>query len=89
MSNSSLSILKNFTRKLANSRYRVAIDTLIDDLKKGGFGYNTVRTKKEVVKKPQKEIVEDTIPVVEIIEEVEETKTSKSKTNTRKSKTKK
>lgn len=49
MSNSSLSILKNFTRKLANSRYRVAIDSLIDDLKKGGFGYNTVRTKKEVV----------------------------------------
>lgn len=53
------------------------------------LGYKIVETKKEVVKKPQKEIVEDTIPVVEIIEEVEETKTSKSKTNTRKSKTKK
>ena len=47
MSNNSLSILKNFTRKLANCRYRVLVNSLIDDLNNGGFGY-TVRGKKAV-----------------------------------------
>lgn len=53
------------------------------------LGYEIVETEKKVIEKPKKEIVEDTIPVIEIIEEVEETKSSKTKTNTRKSKTKK
>ncbi|MBO5713639.1 MAG: DUF2357 domain-containing protein [Clostridia bacterium] len=49
MKNNSLSILKNFTRKLANCRYRVAVDTLVDDLLEGGFGYTTEEGLKEVV----------------------------------------
>lgn len=49
MKDNSLSILKNFTRKLANCRYRVAIETLVDDLKKGGFGYTVAEGKEEVV----------------------------------------
>ena len=49
MKDNSLSILKNFTRKLANCRYRVAVETLVEDLKKGGFGYLAEKDKKEVV----------------------------------------
>ena len=40
MTKKSFEILKTFTRKLANCRYRVAPTTLIEDLKSGGFGYS-------------------------------------------------
>ncbi len=49
MKNDSLSILKTFTRKLANCRYRVAPKTLIEELKKGGFGYTVEDGVEEVV----------------------------------------
>ena len=49
MKDNSLSILKNFTRKLANCRYRVAVESLVEDLKKGGFGYCPDGSEKEVV----------------------------------------
>ena len=49
MKNDSLSILKTFTRKLANSRYRVSTKTLIDELKNGEFGYTIEEGIEEVV----------------------------------------
>ena len=49
MKNDSLSILKTFTRKLANCRYRVAPTKLIEDLKNGGFGYTVEEGEPEVV----------------------------------------
>ena len=49
MKNDSLSILKTFTRKLANCRYRVAPATLIENLKNGGFGYTIEEGEAQVV----------------------------------------
>ena len=49
MKESSLNILKNFTRKLVNCRYRVDIDSLVFDLKNGGFGYSVKENEKEVL----------------------------------------
>ena len=48
MKQSSLTILNNFTRKLVNCRYRVAIESLVEDLKNGGFGYSIKESEKEV-----------------------------------------
>ena len=47
MKQTSLTVLKNFTRKLVNSRYRVAVETLVEDLKNGGFGYSVKDSKIE------------------------------------------
>ncbi len=41
MSNTSLDILKTFTRKLANCRYKVKLNTVIDYMNDGKFGYTT------------------------------------------------
>ena len=49
MKNDSLSILRLFTRKLANCRYRVAPATLIEELKAGCFGYTIEEGEYEVV----------------------------------------
>ena len=41
MSEMSLNILKTFTRKLANCRYRVRLDSIINYMNDGKFGYTT------------------------------------------------
>lgn len=41
MSEMSLNILKTFTRKLANCRYKVRLDTVINYMNDGKFGYTT------------------------------------------------
>ncbi len=41
MSEMSLNILKTFTRKLANCRYKVRLDTIINYMNDGKFGYTT------------------------------------------------
>ena len=49
MKKDSLSILKTFTRKLYNCRYRVDATTLIHDLKDGAFGYTVEKGAEKVV----------------------------------------
>ena len=49
MKNDSLSILKTFTRKLYNCRYRVDANTLISELQNGGFGYIVEKGAEKVV----------------------------------------
>ena len=48
MKNDSLQILKTFSRKLVNSRFRVAPKTLIEQLKAGEFGYTVTENAEPV-----------------------------------------
>ncbi len=49
MNNDSLKILKNFSRKILNSRFRVSPKVLIRQLKNGEFGYSAVSDNEYVV----------------------------------------
>ena len=49
MKNDSLTILKLFTRKLANCRYRVAPDTLVKYMEEGRFGYTCQTGSEDVI----------------------------------------
>ena len=49
MKNDSLNILKLFTRKLANCRYKVAPDALVKYMEEGRFGYTCSKDSEDVV----------------------------------------
>ncbi len=49
MKNNGLKILEQFTRKLANCRYRVSVNSLIDYLSSGKFGYTISAKENKII----------------------------------------
>ncbi|MBQ9513416.1 MAG: hypothetical protein IJR66_00330 [Clostridia bacterium] len=49
MNDNSLSVLKTFTRKLANCRYRVSLDNVIKYMQEGRFGYSIDENYEDVI----------------------------------------
>ena len=69
MKNDSLQILKTFSRKLVNSRFRVAPKTLIEQLKAGEFGY-TVEESLETVAVNDFVLVDDFVTLIDHIKAI-------------------
>ena len=66
MNNDSLQILKTFSRKLVNSRFRVAPKKLIEQLKNGEFGY-TVEEDSQTVAVNDFVLVDDFVTLIDHI----------------------
>ncbi len=69
MNNDSLQILKTFSRKLVNSRFRVAPKKLIEQLKNGEFGY-TVEEDSQVVAVNDFVLVDDFVTLIDHIKAI-------------------
>ena len=69
MNNESLQILKTFSRKLVNSRFRVAPKTLIEQLKKGEFGY-TIEQDSQTVAVNDFVLVDDFVTLIDHIKAI-------------------
>ena len=69
MNNDSLQILKTFSRKLVNSRFRVAPKKLIDQLKGGEFGY-TIEESSPTVAENDFVLVDDFAALIDHIKEI-------------------
>ena len=69
MNNDSLQILKTFSRKLVNSRFRVAPKKLIEQLKNGEFGY-TAKEDSQTVAVNDFVLVDDFVTLIDHIKAI-------------------